>query len=37
MDRKWVTGVDIIYSYISQKREKIIKLNQLDDFTIKVQ
>ena len=27
----------IIYSYISLKREKINKLNQLDDYTIRVQ
>ena len=37
MDRKWVTGVAIINSYISLKREKINKLNQLDDCTIRVQ
>jgi len=36
MDRKWVTGVAIIYSYISLKREKINKLDQLDDCTIRV-
>ena len=37
IDRNWVTGVDIIYSCISLKREKINKFNQLDDCTIRVQ
>ena len=38
MDKKWITGVDIIYSYISLKRKKKInKLNQLDGCTIRVQ
>jgi len=37
IDRNWVTGVNIIYSYISLKREKINELNQLDDCTIRVQ
>jgi len=36
MDRKWVIEVAIIYSYISLKIEKINKLNQLDDCTIRV-